>query len=140
MIYKMYVDGSYHKIDKLISSAVVVLDGEDNIIDTISKVTTDSGYVNMRNVGGEIIASILALQYAKNHSLKSIEIYYDYVGIEMWALSKWKTNNIYTRDYKSFCEEIFKDIDVKFIKVKSHSGNIYNDLADTLAKEALGIS
>ena len=30
-------------------------------------------------------------------------------------------------------------IDVKFVKVKSHSNDHYNDIADKLAKEALGI-
>ena len=30
--------------------------------------------------------------------------------------------------------------DVTFVKVKGHSGDKYNDLADKLAKEALGIN
>ena len=32
-----------------------------------------------------------------------------------------------------------KKIDIKFVKVKGHSGDKYNDIADKLAKKALGI-
>ena len=33
-----------------------------------------------------------------------------------------------------------KDIKIKFKKIKGHSGDKFNDMADKLAKEALGIS
>ena len=36
-------------------------------------------------------------------------------------------------------KDIKKYVDIKFVKVKGHSGDKYNDLADKLAKEALGI-
>jgi len=39
----------------------------------------------------------------------------------------------------SFYDEISQDIRVDFIKVKGHSNDRYNDLADALAKEALEI-
>ena len=41
--------------------------------------------------------------------------------------------------YVEFVKDIKDKIKVNFIKVKSHSNNKYNDLADELAKKALGI-
>ena len=41
--------------------------------------------------------------------------------------------------YVEFVNNIKDKIKVNFIKVKSHSNDKYNDLADMLAKKALGI-
>ena len=38
-----------------------------------------------------------------------------------------------------FCAAAAKHIRFRFVKVKGHSGDKYNDLADRLAKDALGI-
>ena len=38
-----------------------------------------------------------------------------------------------------FYKDASKLVDVDFIKVKGHSGDKYNDLADELAKKALGL-
>ena len=44
-----------------------------------------------------------------------------------------------TQSYQAFYDNISKNVDITFVKVKGHSGDKYNDLADKLAKEALGI-
>ena len=72
-------------------------------------------------------------------NMKEITIFYDYQGIESWATGDWKTNNNLTRDYKKFIDEIKSQIDINFVKVKGHSNDKYNDMADELAKQALGI-
>ena len=41
--------------------------------------------------------------------------------------------------YVEFYKNASKHVDVDFIKVKGHSGDKYNDMADELAKKALGI-
>lgn len=41
--------------------------------------------------------------------------------------------------YREFCAAAAKHIRFRFVKVKGHSGDKYNDLADRLAKDALGI-
>ena len=41
--------------------------------------------------------------------------------------------------YREFCAAAAKHICFRFVKVKGHSGDKYNDLADRLAKDALGI-
>ena len=42
-------------------------------------------------------------------------------------------------DGREFCAAAAKYIRFRFVKVKGHSGDKYNDLADRLAKDALGI-
>ena len=64
---------------------------------------------------------------------------YDYAGIEKWYTGKWQANSGIAVAYTTFRDQVKNKIKVNFIKVKSHSNDKYNDLADTLAKKALGI-
>ena len=50
-----------------------------------------------------------------------------------------KTISFTLDNYKKYYDSIKNILDVKFVKVKGHSGDKYNDRADALAKAALGI-
>lgn len=136
-----YVDGSYDKKTHRCSYGVVILHN-NKIIAKLWGASEDSdmGYANMRNVGGEVLSALKAMSYAYDNEIKKLNIYYDYLGIGKWALGEWKTNNEYTSNYRKQYNHYKKFTDIEFHKVKSHSGDIYNDLADELAKKALGIS
>ena len=66
-------------------------------------------------------------------------MHHDYSGIASWAKGEWKTKQEGTINYKNYMDSLKDKIVVKFIKVKSHSGDLYNDMADELAKKALDI-
>ena len=68
-----------------------------------------------------------------------LDLYYDYEGIEKWCTGEWKTNKRGTIDYKEYYNSVKDVLDVRFIKVKGHSGDKYNDMADSLAKAAAGV-
>jgi ribonuclease HI len=93
-----------------------------------------------KNVFGEIRGALKAVELAIANDFKEITIVYDYMGIECWATGEWKANKFLTQDYKEFMQKYMKLIDIKFKKVKAHSGeDKYNDMADLLAKKAVGI-
>ncbi len=93
----------------------------------------------MRNVAGEIKGAQAAMQYAIERRIPAITIYHDYEGIARWPLGEWKANKAGTIAYREFYESARKQVDIRFCKVTGHSGDRYNDMADELAKEALGI-
>ena len=93
----------------------------------------------MRNVAGEIKGAQAAMQYALDHGIPKIAIYHDYEGIAKWCLGLWKTNKEGTKAYKAFYEEARKEIEIRFVKLTGHSGHTCNEMADRLAKEALGL-
>ncbi|MBO8161255.1 MAG: ribonuclease H [Thermosipho sp. (in: Bacteria)] len=130
-IVKAYVDGSFEPPGK-IGAGIVIL--SNNHIEKYYKFITK--YPEHRNVTGEIVAALLAFKYAKMEKIKQIEILYDYEGIKKWATGEWKTKTDITKKYKEMYNMYSKYIDIKFSKIKSHSGNKYNELADKLAKEA----
>ena len=76
---------------------------------------------------------------AKMLGLGSVEIFHDYEGIAKWATGAWKANLDATRAYVQLYRKLSAQIAVKFTKVRGHSGDLYNDFADLLAKGELGI-
>lgn len=132
-----YVDGSYDDTIKAFAYGVVIF--YDEIEEHFSSKMNNPELIEMRNVAGEIKAAEKAIQFCKDHGIKSVDIYHDYEGIAKWCTGEWKANKVGTKAYKAFYDSIKSDITVNFIKVKGHSGDKYNDLADQLAKSALGI-
>lgn len=133
-----YIDGSYDASTQRYSYGAVILTDPHNE-QYFSRAFNDEGLATMRNVAGEIKASEFAISYAIEQGWPHISIYFDYYGIEKWATGEWKRNLPATQAYYAFCQDAFKKIDINFIKVKGHSGNKYNDLADSLAREALNL-
>ena len=132
-----YVDGSFLLESSMFSyGAVLFYNGEEI---HFSKAFSDPELVSMRNVAGEIKGAEFIMRYCIDKDIKSVDLYYDYEGIEKWCTGAWKTNKLGTQNYSNFYKSIQNKLFVNFIKVKGHSGNEYNDLADKLAKEALGI-
>ena len=133
-----YVDGSYNIATGEYGSGVIIIDGTEEIC--LKERGNDPGMAVMRNVAGEIAASEMAMKYAVEHGYGSIEIIHDYQGIASWCLGEWKTNKEETRRYKMAYDTYKKDVRIKFTKVKGHSGDKYNDIADMLAKQAAGVT
>lgn len=128
----IYVDGSFNNETKEIGSGIVVVEN-DKIVQTISKKYNNEQWSAMRNVAGELFACIEGVNYAKNSGYTDITVYYDYQGIEKWTTGEWKAKKEETQRYKAWFDEISKEININFVKVKAHSGNKYNELADKLA-------
>ena len=57
----------------------------------------------------------------------------------MWATKRWKRNNALTQQYAAFYDSIKNRVRVHFHKVAAHTGDIYNEMADVLAKKGAGI-
>lgn len=132
-----YVDGSFDSDNKYYSFGAVIFTDQGK--ETYSKKEKDVNLVDMRNVAGEIKGAIFAMEEALNRHKEVLYLYYDYAGIEKWAVGEWKTNKYGTKEYKKYYDSVKDRLRVVFIKIKAHSGNKYNEEADILAKEALGI-
>ncbi|MGL6184795.1 MAG: RNase H family protein [Clostridium chrysemydis] len=133
-----YVDGSFDKDKKLCGSGVVFLNeiGDDRPITTIDFATEDK--YNMWNIQGECEACIKAIEVAIDKDCSEIHIYHDYQGISSWVERTWKAKNEYTQGYVRRFDELNEKIKVKFVKVKGHSKDKWNDEADKLARRSLG--
>jgi ribonuclease HI len=133
-----YVDGSYNIKTKEYGYGCVLIEGQQVIKQLLGK-GNQPDYASMRNVSGEILGCMKAIAYAIDHHYESICIYYDYEGIEKWATGLWKANKEQTQNYVKTINDMKKKIDIYFQKVLAHSGDYYNEVADGLAKKAVGI-
>lgn len=133
---EIYVDGSFSKEKKYYGSGwVAVVDDEPYEKKSFSG--NDSRYVDSWQVAGEVLASLDAIQWAIEQNYKKVVIYHDYEGIEKWATGEWKAKKQVSQDYVNNYNPLTKEIDVRFSKVKAHSSNKFNDIADKLAKVSL---
>ena len=134
---EIYVDGSYRADTGEYSYGMVVLQEGEELC--FKQKFTDPENASMRNVAGEIRGAMAAMAFALENGYDVLYLYYDYAGIRYWCTGEWKTNRPGTAAYHAYCRSIRDRLDLRFRKVKGHSHDRYNDLADHLAKEALDL-
>ncbi|MGL5693782.1 MAG: viroplasmin family protein [Peptostreptococcaceae bacterium] len=137
-LVEAYVDGSYEHCIREYGSGVVIIKNNE-VQEEYSIKGKSENLVSMRNVAGEIEAAKIAMNYCIENKIESLVLYFDYEGIEKWCTGVWKTNKEGTIEYKKYYDSIKNKLNVKFVKVKAHSGDKYNEVADKLAKKAIGL-
>lgn len=133
-----YIDGSFNAATNVYGAGAVFLldDGGEPIL--LSQPGRDPEFARQRNVAGEIMAATLVMQVCDTiPNLESLTLYYDYMGLECWATGSWKAKNELSQAYRDNCRT--RPYKLEFRKVKAHSGNQYNELADRLAKKACNL-
>lgn len=130
-----YTDGSAigNHVTECGSGAIIIW--KDNVVKICSKLS--GPIVTSKNVTGEIYAAMSAMSFAVQNNIKEIVIYHDYEGIEKWCTDEWTANKQVTRQYRDFFSFCSGKTNIKFKKVKAHSGDVYNEIADELAKKSI---
>lgn len=136
----IYVDGSFKSINghDLVGSAYVVINEDGSTVERKVAKEYETG-THSWNITGELNAVYGAVAYALQNNISEIDIYHDLEGSAFWANKTWKANKPETQKYANYMQRVQseKDLTINFIKVKGHSGNMFNDVADKLAKSAI---
>ena len=131
--YYIYVDGSYIHGNYSWGMAIYHY---GKLVDTFNGKSTCPDASELHNVAGEIQGAIEATKWAIAND-EPIVICHDYIGLSEWAIGNWKTNKQLTKNY---AESMKPHLNlVSFKKVSGHTGIVGNELADKLAKQALGL-
>lgn len=134
---KAYIDGSFSEDQNQYAFGCVLI--HDGGMSHLSGASGKPEFVAMRNVAGELLAAMNAAKWAIKHKFQHLILYHDYEGIEKWVTKDWKANLPGTKQYVEYMTKSMGTIDIDFVKVKAHSGDQYNEMADKLAKSALNI-
>ncbi len=131
-----YVDGSFDvKLQKYAFGCILLLPDGRHFEKSGSGNEPES--LAIRNVAGEMLGAMYAALWACKNEFKALDIYYDYAGIEKWAVGDWKAKNALTQKYAAFMQKYQKLMTISFVKVAAHTGDYYNEQVDQLAKAAL---
>ena len=121
--------------------AILIYNGVEKVVSGYSKLTT-----NNRMELFAIVQGLATLKEPCKVTLYSDSAYAINALNEGW-LERWQKSGWRTADKKEVKNtDLWLDLSIKaskhevaFVKVKGHSGDKYNDLADALAKKALGL-
>lgn len=87
-------------------------------------------------IGGECLAVLMGLAESKRRGYHEVEVLFDYIGVEGWA-KKWRAKTEVAKWYKENVADVSNGINIKWTKVKGHSGNKWNEFAHKLAEHGL---
>ena len=131
--FAAYTDGSFNKNKGIYGSGVVMFTDKQEELHFQS---SGSKYSQYWNVAGEVEAAKLAIEKAKGLGCTKLTIHHDYEGVGCWATGYWRAKNDYTQEYVRYTKEC--GLKLSFVHVKGHSGNKYNEMADSIASKASG--
>ena len=136
----IYVDGSYNITTEKYAYALVAV--KDNIVEYIENgKSEDNSNKSIRQIAGELEATVRGVEYALRQNEKKVVIFHDYAGIAHHATGFWERKEQSSIDYYNKMRSLMdKGIEVIFVKVDSHTGDLYNEIADEKCKEALSIA
>jgi viroplasmin and RNaseH domain-containing protein len=135
-----YVDGSYNSSDGRYSYGVVCVN--NNVVEYIeSGADKDISERNIRQIAGELKGAIRAVEYALRQGQSRVVLFHDYEGIAHHATGAWERKEESSISYYNNMQELMNSgIEVIFVKVDSHTGDLFNELVDEKCKECLGIT
>lgn len=131
-----YVDGSFDISIGKYSFGCVFLTPEGDVIEAFGNGDNPDSLA-IRNVAGEMIGAMFAVRWAMKKGYSSVEICYDYEGIEKWATGAWRAKMDLTQKYAGYMQKCAGYIKISYRKIAAHTGDYYNEAADKLAKRAL---
>lgn len=133
-----FVDGSYNAKTKTAGYGAVLFCGKQKPRG-FRKAFTHPELARMRNFAGEMLGALRVIEFAAGNGITRLDLYFDYAGIRNLADGTWTPGNELSTEYARRVQACRKQVDVRFIKVRAHTGMKGNELADRYAKEAVGL-
>ncbi|MBZ9693306.1 ribonuclease H family protein [Clostridium sp. M14] len=130
--YVYYVDGSY--MNDTIGWGFILVKHNEELTKMCGEIKPTEN--NSRNISGELESAKMAVRHAISNGLKEIYIVNDYQGISSYITGAWKPKTSESKDYTNWMLDKINrfELNIKFIKVKGHTSNKWNDEVDTVAK------
>lgn len=95
------------------------------------------GIAHTTNNRMELVAILHALETAVRCGARRVVIHTDSQNAIGWLALGWKRKNVGLRELLYMIDKRMERLEVSFVKVAAHSGDLNNEIADKLAKAAL---
>lgn len=135
----IYVDGSYNSSTERYAYGVVAV--RNKVVEYIDSASSkDSSKKSIRQIAGELEGAVKGVEYALSKGDKKVLIFHDYEGVAQHATGFWERREPSSVEYYNKMQELIsRGIEVVFVKVDSHTGDLFNELVDEKCKEKLSI-
>lgn len=110
-----YVDGSFEKSIGRYAFGCVILTPDGQEVRKSGSGSDPAG-VAIRNVAGEMLGSMTAVNWAIENKYPAVEIRYDYEGVEKWVTGVWRAKTPLTSKYAAHMQEAGKKVKISFVK------------------------
>ncbi len=134
----IYVDGSYNPATNIIGCAFTLSWEASKKPYRAAFSKQLKSHQNYGSSIAEMTAVKAAIKSARSLGITEIYIYHDWNGLELFShrdkIKKRHSSCPSYILYVDYIEKIRNSADVSFIKVKAHSGDIFNSLVDKMAR------
>ena len=134
----IYVDGSYNRTTTKIGCGIVLFLETNKRPHRIAYSKKLKSQIKYGSNIAEITAVKTAIKTALSLGATRIYIYHDWMGVEYFShfynIKKRHEACPFYEAYAKYVEQARNNTRIRFIKVKAHSGNEYNVIADKMAK------
>ena len=132
-----FVDGSYNENESIYGAGVLLLTNNKVFV---RKESYSDKLNKFRNISGELLAIIIAMDTAIDFGYDIITIYHDVTLPIPNIRGNISPKSYITRIFIEYLRSVKSYINYTFIKVKGHDNNTFHDVADKLAKLSTGIN
>lgn len=130
-----YVDGTFY--NEMYGGGYVVFSPKGELIYQDCGIgTNDPELLAMRNISGEMSAAMRAAHWIDTFVGRGV-IVHDYIGLAHWVTGKWNTDKKFTKAYADYMRPFYTLEIIRFEWIKGHTGNLGNEIADRLARQAV---
>ena len=130
-----YVDASYSDNERFGAVGIVLLTSSEVI--QYSEIPEDLEDCALTSTNHELLAAAKAIKMAKERHIKNLIIKYDNSSIGELAKSQSVSKTSMEEWYKQLVMKHREKMSITFKKVKGHSKEYFNELADRLAYKAM---
>lgn len=137
-----YTDGSYNKDVPSYGWSFACITPDGAVREMACGCGSEDGIIEQRNVAGEMIGAMRAVQYAIAKGMKEFEIRYDYAGLGKWVTGAFKADSVPSEQYAAWMRKMIEKhgLSIHFVQMPGHTGEYYNEMADMLARKGCGVA
>lgn len=154
-----YICGEFDPLTRMYAASVEFTHSKTNKIENILKVfntpenkdktlftirssfavsdVCENDFADLKDSCGEVMAAILAVNYALSNGYKSITLFHTLACVGAWPLNIWSADTPQSTAYKRYINSIKEQIDIQFFKISSETDRERVEKMRNEAKKAL---
>ena len=114
-----YIYGSYSEFtDEFICGGFIIFNNKKHILQYRIR---DCDFKEIKSEAGELLAAMKVIEKAVELKIRKLNLFYECLGVEMWANGEGKRDNNCIEKYYNFMQSVRDIILINFIRIEHSS-------------------